>query len=66
VAYPFGLCNAMETIASFVVQHLRPLPTGGEFVRMEDYIVDSILDLLESGSGMLSDSNSSEGSHHPS
>jgi hypothetical protein len=28
--------------------------------------MDSIHDLLESGSGMLSDSNSSEGSHHPS
>jgi hypothetical protein len=37
---------------------------GSEFIGMADYIVDSIHDLLESGSGMLSDSNSSEGSHH--
>jgi hypothetical protein len=66
VAYPFGLCNAMETIASFMVQRLHPLPMGGKFVRMADYIVDSIHDLLESGSGMLFNSNSSEGSHHPS
>jgi hypothetical protein len=33
---------------------------------MADYIVDSIHDLLESGSETFSNSDSSGGSHHPS
>jgi hypothetical protein len=65
-AFSFGLRNAVETIASFMAQCLRPPPTSGEFIGMADYIVDSIHNLLELGLGMLSNSNSSEGSHHPS
>jgi hypothetical protein len=65
-AYPFGLHNTAETITSFVAQRLRPLPTDSEFVRMADYIMDLIHDLLESGLETFSDSNSSGGSHHSS
>jgi hypothetical protein len=56
----------METIASFVIQRLRPLPVDSEFIGMADYIVDLIHDLLESGSETFSNSDSSGGSHHPS
>jgi hypothetical protein len=49
-----------------VAQRFRPLPADSEFVRMMDYILDLIHDLLESGLETFSDSSSSEGSHHPS
>jgi hypothetical protein len=65
-AYLFGLRNATETIASFMAQRLCPLLAGSDFVGMADHIVDSIHDFLESGSETFFDSNSSEGSHHPS
>jgi hypothetical protein len=65
-AYSFSLHNATETIASFVAQHLCPLPADSEFVGMANYIMDSIHNLLESGSKTFSNSNSSGGSHHPS
>jgi hypothetical protein len=65
-AYPFGLRNAVETIASFVAQCLRSFSTDSEFVEMADYIVDSIHDLLGLDSQTFFDSSSSRGSHHPS
>jgi hypothetical protein len=37
-----------------------------EFVRMADYLMESIHDLLASDSESISDSGSSRGSYHPS
>jgi hypothetical protein len=56
----------VETIASFMAQCLCPFSADNEFVKVVDYIVDSIHDLLGSDSETFFDSSSSRGSHHPS
>ena len=45
---------------------MHPSPTNDEFVEMTKYNVESFHDLLMGDSELLSDSDSSRGSHHPS
>ena len=64
--FPFGLRNAVRTIGHLVAQRMHPSPTDDEFVGMMDYVAESFHDLLMGDSEMISDSDSSRGSHHPS
>lgn len=63
-AFPFGLCNAAVTVASLVARGHMPTPADIEFIGMADHVVDSIYNILSSGSETLFDSDSSAGSHH--
>ena len=63
---PFGLCNTMWDALCFATLHITPEPTDIEFVAMADHVFESIHILITGASESLSDSGSSEASHHPS
>ena len=64
-AFPFGLRNAVGTIGHLVAQRMHPSPMNDEFMGMTEYITESFHDLLVGDSELLSDYDSSRGSHHP-
>ena len=66
VAFLFGLRNATGTVGHLMAQRMHPSPMNDEFVGMTEYVVESFHDLLTGDFELLSDSNSSKGSHHPS
>ena len=66
VAFSFGLRNAMGTASHLVTQRMHPSPTNDEFMGMTEYVVESFHDLLVGDSELLSNFDSSRGSHHPS
>ena len=63
---PFSLCNAAETVGHLVAQRMIPSPTNDEFMGVIEHIVESFHDLLAKEPELLSGSDSSRGSHHPS
>ena len=44
---------------------MHPSPTDNEFLGMMNYVTESFHDLLAGALEIISDSNSSRGSHHP-
>jgi hypothetical protein len=54
---PFGLRNATVTINYHIAQCICPPPTDSEFVRMVDYLMESIHDLLALDSELISNSS---------
>ena len=62
----FSLHNATRTIGHLVAQCMHPSPTNDEFVGMTEYVMESFHDLLAGDSEIISDSDSSRESHHPS
>jgi hypothetical protein len=65
-AFPFGLCNDVETVGHLIAQRPRPSSTDSEFMGMTDYVTESFYDLLMGDSKEIFDSDTSRGSHHPS
>ena len=63
---PFGLCNTVETVGHFVVQHMIPSPPNDKFMGVIEHIMESFHDLLVEELELPSGSDSSRGSHHPS
>jgi hypothetical protein len=63
--FPFSLRNAAKDTQRLIALHFDSLPTDIEFMGMTDYISESFHDLLAGESKVISDSNSSGGSHHP-
>jgi hypothetical protein len=61
-----GMPRQHTCLACAMPRRLSLVSWHNAFVGMADHIVDSIHDFLESGSETFFDSNSSEGSHHPS
>jgi hypothetical protein len=64
--FHFGLRNAAGDAHCLAAVFFGSTPTDGEFVGMTDYISKSFHDLHAGESEVISDSGSSEGSHHPS
>ena len=65
-ALPSNLCNTVETIGHPMAQRMPPSPTNDEFVGMTEYVMEYFHDLLMGESESPSNSDSSNGSHHPS
>ena len=65
-AFLFGLHNAAGTVGHLMAQCMHPSPMNDKFMGMTEYVMESFHDLLMGYLELLSDSNSSRGSHHPS
>jgi hypothetical protein len=65
-AFLFGLHNSVRAIDYLIAQRMHPPSADDEFMGMMDYVVESFHDLLTRDSEMISDSDSSGGSHQPS
>jgi hypothetical protein len=63
---PFGLRNAAATVSHLVAQRMVPPPTNDEFMGVIKHVVESFQNLMVEELELLSSSNSSRGSHHPS
>jgi hypothetical protein len=58
--------NVARTIDHLIAQRMHPSSADNEFVGMTDYVAESFHELLAGDSEVISDSDSSRGSHHPS
>ena len=66
MAFPFGLRNTAQDVRHLITPLMAPKPAKTELVGMTDYLFESIHDLLTGTTKNLSDTGSSEASHHSS